>query len=141
MTEVSILAGRLQQRTNDDLYDRIFVRDLILDCHIGVYEEEKGVTQKVGFSIEAAVAPDVTSRHDQIAEVPSYDNLIEAVKTTLAEGHINLVETMSEHIAAQVLEDPRIVWVRVRIDKLERGPGAVGVEIVRPRGAGRHSVL
>lgn len=141
MSEVSILAGRLQQRAGEDLYDRIFVRDLILDCHIGVYEEEKGVTQKVGFSIEAAVMPEVTSRHDQIAEVPSYDNLVEAVHATLAEGHINLVETMAEHIAGQILEDNRIAWVRVRIDKLERGPGAVGVEIVRLRGNGRHSVL
>ncbi|KUO67449.1 MAG: hypothetical protein APF80_09365 [Alphaproteobacteria bacterium BRH_c36] len=141
MTEVSILAGRLQQRTAEDQYDRIFIRDLILDCHIGVYEEEKGVTQKVGFSIEAAVSPEVSSRHDQIAEVPSYDNLIEAVHATLTEGHINLVETMAEHICAQILEDDRIVWVRVRIDKLERGPAAVGVEIVRPRGSGRHSVF
>lgn len=134
MTEVSILAGQLQQRAAEDHYDRIFVRDLVLDCHIGVYDEEKGVTQKVGFSIEAAVAPEIASRHDQIAEVPSYDNLVEAVHATLAEGHINLVETMAEHIAQHILEDKRIMWVRIRIDKLERGPGAVGVEIVRPRG-------
>ncbi len=137
MTEMSILAGRLQQRSADDAYDRIFIRDLILDCHIGVYDDEKGVTQKVGFSIEAAVSPEVASRHDQIAEVPSYDNLVEAVHATLAEGHINLVETMAEEIARHILEDSRIVWVRIRIDKLERGPGAVGVEIVRPRGLSR----
>lgn len=136
MTELSILAGRLQQRDAEGQYDRIFIRDLVLDCHIGVYEDEKGVTQKVGFSIEAAVAPEVASRHDQIAEVPSYDNLVNAVHETLAEGHINLVETMAEHIAKLILEDPRIVWVRIRIDKLERGPAAVGVEIVRPRVAG-----
>ncbi len=134
MTEMSILAGRLQQRAGEGQYDRIFIRDLILDCHVGVYEEEQGVTQKVGFSIEAAVAPEVSSRHDQIAEVPSYDNLVEAVHATLAEGHINLVETIAEQIATHILEDRRIVWVRIRIDKLERGPGAVGVEIVRPRG-------
>lgn len=137
MTEVSILAGRLQQRAADEAFDRIFIRDLVLDCNIGVYEEEKGVTQKVGFSIEAAVAPEIASRHDEIAEVPSYDNLVEAVHATLAEGHINLVETMAEHIAGHILEDKRIVWVKVRIDKLERGPAAVGVEIVRPRGIGR----
>ena len=140
MTEMSILAGRLQQRAADDHYDRIFVRDLVLDCHLGVYEEEQGVTQKVSFSIDAAVAPDIASRHDQIAEVPSYDNLVEAVHATLAEGHINLVETIAESIARHVLEDARIVWVRVRIDKLERGPGAVGVEIVRPRGRGGQRV-
>ncbi|MCH9807892.1 MAG: dihydroneopterin aldolase [Alphaproteobacteria bacterium] len=140
MTDMSILAGRLHQRSAHGQYDRIFVRDLILDCHIGVYEEEKGVTQKVGFSIEAAVAPEIASRHDQIAEVPSYDNLVDAVNETLSEGHINLVETMAENIARLILADARIVWVRVRIDKLERGPAAVGVEIVRPRELGNPSV-
>lgn len=115
--------------------DRIFVRDLVLDGELGAYAEEKGVTQKVGFSITAAVSPDTGTRSDEIAEVPSYDELVKAVKAVMAEGHINLVETIAERIAARVLEDRRIVAVRVRIEKLERGPAAVGVEIVRPRGA------
>lgn len=114
--------------------DRIFVRDMVLDCHIGVYDEEQGVTQKVGFTIEAAIAPDVHSVKDEIVEVPSYDNLSDAVKAVVGKGHINLVETLAEEIAERILQDGRILSVRVRIDKLERGPAAVGVEIVRPRG-------
>jgi len=135
MTDMTILAGRLLQQPRDAsaVFDRIFVRELVLDCAIGVYPEEQGVTQKVGFSIEATIAPDVASRHDQIAEVPSYDDLSNAVKDTLAAGHINLVETMAERIADKILSDKRILSVRIRIEKLERGPAAVGVEIVRPR--------
>ncbi len=79
------------------------------------------------------MAPHIQSRHDQIAEVPSYDDLSNAVTATLAEGHINLVETLAERIAERILADKRILSVRIRIDKLERGPAAVGVEIVRPR--------
>lgn len=137
MNDMSILAGRLlqQPRDTDAVFDRIFVRDLTLDCYIGVYPEEQGVTQKVSFTIEASVAPHISSQHDQIAEVPSYDNLSNAVKDTLAAGHINLVETLAERIADQILSDKRILSVRIRIDKLERGPAAVGVEIVRPRTA------
>lgn len=115
--------------------DRIFVRDLVLDCELGVYAEEKGVTQKVGFSITAAVSPDASSITDEISEVPSYDDLIKLVKSIMSDGHINLVETIAERIAARALEEKRILAVRVRIEKLERGPAAVGVEIVRPRGA------
>lgn len=114
--------------------DRIFVRDLVLDCELGVYAEEKGVTQKVGFSIIAAVSPEASSISDEISEVPSYDDLIKIVKSIMSNGHINLVETIAERIAARVLEEKRIVAVQVRIEKLERGPAAVGVEIVRPRG-------
>ena len=117
------------------LHDRIFVRDLVLDCAIGVFPEEQNVTQKVGFTIEAAVDLSVGSSRDDIADVPSYDDLSNAVKATLAQGHINLVETLAEQTAARVLSDKRIVWVRIRVEKLERGPGAVGIEIVRPKSA------
>lgn len=114
-------------------HDRIFVRDYVVDCHIGVFDEEKGVTQKVSFTIEAAVARDVKSARDDIDDVPSYDNLTAAVDETLGKGHINLVETMAEDICARILKDARLVWVRLRIEKLERGPGAVGIEVVRAR--------
>jgi len=138
MTDMNILAERVvpARGTERPVHDRIFIRDMVLDCHLGVYPEEQGITQQVSFTVEADVASDVGSRHDQIAEVPSYDQLSDAVKDTLAQGHINLVETIAERVAARVLEDDRIVSVRVRIEKLERGPAGVGIDIIRPRRAG-----
>lgn len=136
MSNMTGAAVSVQKHAVDVLQcDRIFVRDLVLDCELGVYAEEKGVTQKVGFSIVAAVSPEASSVADEIAEVPSYDDLIKVVKAIMSDGHINLVETIAERIAARILEEKRIVAVKVRIEKLERGPAAVGVEIVRPRGA------
>jgi dihydroneopterin aldolase len=113
--------------------DRIFVRGLVLPVALGVYEEEQGVTQKVSFTIEAAVATHVSPKGDAIAEVPSYDDLVGAVRGVVKDGHINLVETLAERIADRCLADKRIVAVLVRVEKLERGPASVGVEIVRPR--------
>jgi len=128
--------GRLagQSRLDGVVRDRIFVRGLVLPVAIGVYDEEQGVTQKVSFTIEASVAPGSPQR-DAIAEVPSYDDLVGAVRAVVAAGHINLVETMAERIAERCLADKRIVSVLVRVEKLERGPASVGVEIVRPRTA------
>ncbi|HWK37623.1 MAG TPA: dihydroneopterin aldolase [Hyphomicrobium sp.] len=115
------------------ILDRIFVRNFVLPIAIGVYDEEQGITQKVGFSIEAEVAAGVSPKGDDLDEVPSYDELTGAVKAVVAAGHINLVETLAARIAERCLADKRIVSVRVRVEKLERGPDAVGVEIVRPR--------
>jgi len=128
--------GRLagQSRLDGVVRDRIFVRGLVLPVAIGVYDEEQDVTQKVSFTIEASVAPGSPQR-DAIAEVPSYDDLVGAVRAVVAAGHINLVETMAERIAERCLADKRIVSVLVRVEKLERGPASVGVEIVRPRTA------
>jgi 7,8-dihydroneopterin aldolase/epimerase/oxygenase len=129
--------GKLAGQTWLDgvIRDRIFVRGLVLPVAIGVYDEEQGVTQKVSFTVEAAVAPGVSPQKDAIADVPSYDDLVGAVRAVVAAGHINLVETMAERIAERCLSDKRIVSVLVRVEKLERGPVSVGVEIVRPRTA------
>jgi dihydroneopterin aldolase len=129
--------GRLagQNRLDGVIRDRIFVCGLVLPVAIGVYDEEQGVTQKVSFTIEASVAPAVSPQKDTLADVPSYDDLVGAVRTVVAAGHINLVETMAERIAERCLNDKRIVSVLVRVEKLERGPASVGVEIVRPRTA------
>ena len=129
MSDKQTISGRREGL----IADRIFVRGLVLPIAIGVYDEEQGITQKVRFTIEASVAGGVSPKGDHIDEVPSYDDLVGAVKSVVAAGHINLVETLAARIAERCLDDKRIVSVLVRVEKLERGPEAVGVEIVRPR--------
>ncbi|HMN38608.1 MAG TPA: dihydroneopterin aldolase [Hyphomicrobium sp.] len=114
-----------------EIGDTIFIEDFIVDCNVGVYAEEQGVTQKVAFTVEARLAPEVHSVGDAMAEVPSYADIIDAIVDLARGGHINLVETFAERIAQGCLADPRIVAVRVRLEKLERGP-LRGVEIIRP---------
>lgn len=114
-----------------EIGDVIFVHNFIVDCNVGVYAEEKGVTQKMCFSVEARLAKDVFSINDEMAEVPSYTDIIDFIATLARGGHINLVETFAERIAAHILSDKRIIAVRVALEKLERGPRR-GVEIVRP---------
>jgi dihydroneopterin aldolase len=129
MSDKQTISGRREGLISD----RIFVRGLVLPIAIGVYDEEQGITQKVRFTIEASVSAGVSPKGDHIDEVPSYDDLVGAVKSIVAAGHINLVETLATRIAERCLLDKRIVSVLVRVEKLERGPEAVGVEIVRSR--------
>ena len=114
-----------------EIGDTIFVKDFVVDCNVGIYAEEQGITQKVSFTVEARLAPHIFSAKDKMAEVPSYADIIDAIVALARGGHINLVETFAERIAAGCLVDPMIVAVRVRLEKLERGPRR-GVEIIRP---------
>jgi 7,8-dihydroneopterin aldolase/epimerase/oxygenase len=114
-----------------EIGDSIFVRDFTVDCNVGVYAEEQGVTQKVRFTVEARLARDIFSLDDEMAEVPSYADIIDCIVALARGGHINLVETFAERIAAHCLTDKRITAVRVALEKLERGP-LRGVEIIRP---------
>jgi dihydroneopterin aldolase len=114
-------------------YDRVFVHDLVLDAEIGVYTHEKGVTQRARFSVDIEVTPAEQAVEDQIGRVLDYDMIIAVIKAVLAEGHINLVETLADEVATRCLAHPRAASVKVKIEKLDKEPGAVGVEIVRRR--------
>ena len=68
---------------------------------------------------------------DDVDRILSYDKVTEAIAAELAEERINLLETLAERIAERILLEPQAVRTFVRIEKLDRGPGALGVEIVR----------
>ena len=128
-------AGRVSSggSSTDTPYDRVFVHDLVLDAEIGVYTHEKGVTQRARFSVDIEVIPSNLAIEDQIGRVLDYDMIITTIKDILAQGHINLVETLADEIAIRSLVHPRAASVKVKIEKLDKEPGAVGVEIVRRR--------
>lgn len=113
--------------------DRVFMHDLVLDVEIGVYTHEKGVTQRVRFSVDVDLFPAVHTLNDDIRQAFDYDTIIKGIKTIIARGHINLVETLAEEVANICLAHPRAQSVRVMIEKLDKEPGAVGVEIVRAK--------
>lgn len=112
--------------------DSIFIKDFIIDCNIGVYAEEKGITQKVRLTVDAYLACGVRSIKDEMIEVPSYTDILDSIEKITKKGHINLVETLAEKIAQLLLLDKRIGGVRVVVEKLERGP-IRGVKIYRTR--------
>src|SRR5262245_62882006 len=68
-------------------------------------------------------------------DVFSYDVITDGIRIIVAQEHIAFLETLAERVAASVLGHPRVVSVTVRVEKLDVGPGAVGVEIVRERPA------
>jgi len=113
--------------------DRIFVRDYVLDVEIGVHHHEKGVTQRVRFSVDVDIAPSAGALDDNIDRTFDYDFIINGIKSIIARGHINLVETLAEEVAQHCREHPRVERVAVTIEKLDKDPGAVGVEIIRSK--------
>lgn len=115
----------------------VFVRDLELEANIGVYRREKGQLQPVRINIDLTVEETEGEVNDRLENVVDYGAVVEAIKAILAAGHLNLVETLAERIAAHCLTDKRVKVARVRIEKLEVVPEAasVGVEIEREAGA------
>ncbi len=121
---------------------RIFVRDLVVEMAIGAYASEHGRTQRVRFSVEADLddprvrAQDTrqqASGDQDMRDVVSYDLLSDAIRQVAARAHVEFVETLAEAIAERVLVHRRIRALTVTVEKLDLGPGSVGVEIWRKR--------
>ncbi|MHA6346498.1 dihydroneopterin aldolase [Roseivivax sp. CAU 1761] len=113
--------------------DRISLRDHIREVEIGAFQTERGTTQRVCFNIVVEVRPRSGPVDDDVDRILSYDRVTEAIAVELAAERLNLLETLAERIAERILAEPQALRVFVRIEKLDRGPGALGVEIVRSR--------
>jgi len=97
--------------------DRISLRDHVVEVEIGAFQ----------------VRPLTGPVDDDVDRILSYDRVTEAISHALAEERLNLLETLAERVAARILSQPQAVRAFVRIEKLDRGPGALGVEIMRAR--------
>jgi FolB domain-containing protein len=114
--------------------DRIFVRDFVLPVRIGAYAREREKPQNVRFNVDVRVRRTGHGVED-MRDVFSYDVVTDGIRIIVAQEHIAFLETLAERVAALVLGHPRVVSVMTRVEKLDVGPGGVGVEIVRERPA------
>lgn len=115
--------------------DRISLRDHVVEADIGAFQRERGKTQRLAFNVVVEVTPPEAPLEDDVDRILSYDLITEAIALELAAERLNLLETLAERVAERVLAAPQALRIFVRIEKLDLGPGALGVEIVRSRGA------
>ena len=140
-TETSVdyrlLAARgysIDPRKDEAARNRIFVRDFVLPIRVGAYAHEHGKLQRVRFNIEVDVLRPSHPTED-MRDVFSYDLITDGIRMIVAQEHIALLETLAERIVALVMAHPWVHAARVRVEKLDIGPGSVGVEIRRERPA------
>ena len=111
----------------------VFIRDLVLPCSIGIHSYEKSAEQRVRINRDLAVDESGQPIADNIKNVICYEQLADGVADIIGRGHVNLVETLAEAIAAMCLNDRRVLSARVRVEKLDilEHAQSVGVEIER----------
>lgn len=125
--------ARARAGATGTLPDRISLRDHIATADIGAFQPERGQTQRLRFNMAVELRPHQGAATDDVDLILSYDKLTGAIAAELAAERLNLLETLAERIATRVLAEPQALRVFLRIEKLDRGPGALGVEIVRSR--------
>ena len=114
----------------------LFLRNMVLDAHIGVFPHEYGVTQRIRVSVCFGVeeVKGLEACVDDLSSTVSYEPVVQLVRRIVREKHVRLVETLANQIATEVLRlDQRVRVVRVRVEKLDAFEEieGVGVEIER----------
>ncbi|MDO6589051.1 diguanylate cyclase [Loktanella sp. D2R18] len=112
--------------------DRISLRDYTVQVEIGAFQQERGHLQRVRFNVVVEVSP-LGVIDDDVDRILSYDKVTEAIGIELEAERINLLETLAARVAERILLEPQAERVFVRIEKLDRGPFSLGVEILRAR--------
>lgn len=114
---------------------RLFIRDMVVDAYIGVFPHEQGVTQRVRINVSFGVddSRELAEGVDDLSRTVSYEKAVLTIRRFATETHTQLVETLAERIAIEVLKDNRVRVVRIMVEKLDifSDMDSVGVEIER----------
>lgn len=113
--------------------DRISLRDHLVEADIGAFQQERGQKQRLRLNVVVEVRPVAEPLEDDVDRILSYDRITESIAAELAAERLNLLETLAERVADRILGEPAAMRVFLRIEKLDVGPYALGVEIVRSR--------
>jgi dihydroneopterin aldolase len=106
---------------------KVFVRGLTIEAQIGVYEHEHGRRQPLVIEAELDMTP---GPFEHIGDTINYETIGGRAREIAAAGHMKLVETFAEALARALMRDPRVLAVRIRVDKPEAlAPAVAGVEI------------
>ena len=114
--------------------DFIFIDDMRVEAHVGIFEREKAAPQTLEISLTFGV-PDEAARDDDIDKTIRYDAVIERIRGELATRHFNLLETLGEYVIGLLLNEFGAPWVKIRIAKMGimKDVRRVGVQIERSR--------
>lgn len=124
---------------NDTLlrhYRRLFLRGLTVQAQIGIHDFELQAAQRLIVDVDLYVSFAGTSpKDDRIDEVVDYDFVRAVVHGRIAQGHVNLQETLCDDILTHLLEHTGVMAARVSTRKPDVYPDceAVGVEVFRAK--------
>lgn len=114
------------------LKDKIFIKNLVIPCKIGVLEAERGKEQDVIVDVEIFHDLREAGITDDINKTVNYSEIRHKIFDAVSSSEFKLLENLAQEIASLLLEDTETqkVTVRLRKKKYSQAP-LIGIEITR----------
>ena len=112
-----------------NIFRSIFVKNLEVECMVGVKIHEKKAKQKLIISTHLKV--EHKEHKDDIKNVISYEHIVNIIRDITSDEHIYLVESIAEKIANSCLKITNCIEVEVTVEKTEvlKGEATVGATV------------
>ena len=113
--------------------DTVYIRGLRAEAVIGVYDWEREIRQPLVLSLEMASDNRRAAGSDHLEDALDYAAISSRVLSYIEGSEFQLIETLAERIAALVMDEFQVSWLRLQLDKPSAVAEAetVGVAIER----------
>lgn len=117
------------------IMDRMYIRDMVVNCVIGTKPSERRKKQKVIINVELECDLARAGRSDALADTVNYKQLNDGIRKLASESRYLLIERLAAAVADICLADGKVKAVTVTVEKpgaLRRAAGAaVGIRRTR----------
>ncbi len=117
--------------------DLVFINKLVVETTIGAYEWEKTIKQTLKLDIEMAWDNKAPAREDDLDKALDYAKVSQRLTSWFSEQKIELIETAAERVAAILLDEFAISWLKLTVHKPDAVENASGVGVTIERGSKR----
>jgi dihydroneopterin aldolase len=114
--------------------DIVFIRELRADAVIGVNDWERDIRQSVVLDLEMAGDNPRAASSDRIDDALDYAAISTRVLSFIEGSEFQLIEALAEQIAALIMREFHVPWLRLRLSKPGAVPQAKDVGVLIERG-------
>ncbi|MDB2375828.1 dihydroneopterin aldolase [Gammaproteobacteria bacterium] len=115
--------------------DIVYIRELEIDAIIGIYDWERETKQTVSIDLEMGCDNIKAAASEDIADALDYKSVAKRLISFVEGSEFLLVETLAERIAAIVLDEFSVPWLRLRLGKPGAVTGSKDVGVIIERGS------
>ncbi|MBH1970076.1 dihydroneopterin aldolase [Moraxellaceae bacterium AER2_44_116] len=114
--------------------DILYIRNLKVDAVVGIFSWEKRIRQPLHLDLEIALDIRKAAATDDIQYALDYKTVSTRLTQFISQSEWHLIETLAEKIAALLMSEFGVTWLRLKLSKPAALPSADSVGLMIERG-------